>query len=372
MKKAGKKRILITVALSALAILLVIAGTLHLATGGTVFNRGARNLLTRMNENGDTPDFSFESGMEQTQAVLGDGLAVANTVGVTCYDKNGNVFDSETMILSQPVFSTSEDYVLLYDMGGTCLRLLNSSGITASAETEAAIICASVSEDGYFAVCTEESGYKGSVTVCRPDGTAIYKWYSGSGYVTSARTANNGKQLYVSALTDMGSCVYMFDTDSEETRMECSLDGEMIISVWAASKNSVIAVSDRAAFSIDDDGVVKELYTFDERTLTSFARADGYTVLVLSSSAALADGTLVVVTDSGSVLEGESGEAPLGVSVSGKYIAVLRIAGVEVYNKTLDAVAELTENTGAKSVLMRQDGTLILVTSHRADIYDAT
>ena len=59
----------------------------------------------------------------------------------------------------------------------------------------------------------------------------------------------------------------------------------------------------------------------------------------------------------------------LNVSVAGKYVAVLYSDELMIYDKQLQPCARLTEVSAAKLVLMRQDGSAVLVGSGSASLY---
>ncbi len=368
MNETGKKKIILTAVIALAAVALILLLVVYLASGGALFNRGTRTVLSK-SALGGAPDFSYESGIEQTYAALGDGLIVANTVGYTYYGSGGKPVCSETVITQRPTVDENGKYALIYDLGGTHMRLVSEDGKKTACEAEGEILFAYAGEGGYFAVGTKESGYKGAVTVYRPDGTAIYKWYSGEGYLTSAQTSDKGRKLYVSVLTGEGSRIMMFDTSDTDEKMRCDIPGELVISAAPAVNGGAVAVADDAVFSVSDSGQLKELYRYDGKTLLCTARGEGYTALALSTSAAQADGTVVTVTDTGTVKEGESGSAPTYMSASGRYIAVLTSGGAAVFDKTAKNVAVIEERRGAEAVLMRRSGSVLIVTSHQANAY---
>ena len=54
------------------------------------------------------------------------------------------------------------------------------------------IMSTAINENGLFAVCTEEAGYKGSVTVYDSELTPLYKWYCASGDLICAALSRDG------------------------------------------------------------------------------------------------------------------------------------------------------------------------------------
>ena len=79
---------------------------------------------------------------------------------------------------------------------------------------------------------------------------------------------------------------------------------------------------------------------------------------------------LVTVSQDGSELAGldVSGEV-LSMSAAGKYIAVLYSDSLVIYTPQLEEYARLDGTEYARSVLMRSDGTAVLVGSSSAWLY---
>ena len=92
--------------------------------------------------------------------------------------------------------------------------------------------------------------------------------------------------------------------------------------------------------------------------------------LVLGRYRSGSQARLVTVDDDGTVLgEVEVDHEVLNVSVAGKYVAVLYSDELVIYDKQLQPCARLTEVSAAKLVLMRQDGSAVLVGSGSASLY---
>ena len=79
---------------------------------------------------------------------------------------------------------------------------------------------------------------------------------------------------------------------------------------------------------------------------------------------------LVTVDSEGTVLgELEAEREVLRVSAAGKYVAVLYSDELVIYDKTLQVYASLSEVSAAKQVLMRDDGSAVLVSASSASLY---
>ena len=62
-------------------------------------------------------------------------------------------------------------------------------------------------------------------------------------------------------------------------------------------------------------------------------------------------------------------EQVLSLSAAGKYVAVLTADRLDIYTPSLDLYDTLEGTNGAKKVLMRDDGTALLIGSGSAHLY---
>ena len=63
------------------------------------------------------------------------------------------------------------------------------------------------------------------------------------------------------------------------------------------------------------------------------------------------------------------GQEILDLSASGKYIAVLTPKGLTVYDRNLSVCSQTEDTKGATAVLMRQDGTALLLGGGTGTLY---
>ena len=74
--------------------------------------------------------------------------------------------------------------------------------------------------------------------------------------------------------------------------------------------------------------------------------------------------------DEGQLLaELEVDKEVLSISAAGKYAAVLYSDELVIYNKELEVCAQLPDLSSAKQVLMREDGSAVLVGADAASLY---
>ena len=95
-----------------------------------------------------------------------------------------------------------------------------------------------------------------------------------------------------------------------------------------------------------------------------------YTVLLLNRYQSGSVGRLVTVgTDGGEIASLDVNEEVLSVSAEGRYIAVLYLDRLVVYNRDLQVYASLNGTGYAREALMRPDGSVLLLGSESAKLF---
>lgn len=144
---------------------------------------------------------SFICGEAEAYAVCEEGLLTASAGSVKCFDGAGEqTLDRELEVKPACIVKNGLS-AAAYAYGGTSIVFPDSAVI----ETDNGIRDVQLSDGGYLAVCTQQPGYMGSVTVYSPERERVYKWYCASQRLVSAAVSPDGK--YLAALTDEHSSV---------------------------------------------------------------------------------------------------------------------------------------------------------------------
>ena len=214
----------------------------------------------------------------------------------------------------------------------------------------------------WFALCTEETNYKGSVTVLNGQRKAVYKFYSGDGYLLSAVVSDNNKKLTAVKLNASGSQLVEYRLDSEEPVMTADIAAEVAIRCKYGAYGSLTVLTDSSLINLNEDGTVKNSFDFSDYALADYSTGgDGYSVLYCEASQPDTRASLMTVDDSGKLISKvETLRDIKDVDASGQYIAVLYTDGLMIYDKSLRERGTYETATDAMTVLMRSDGTAIV------------
>lgn len=312
-------------------------------------------LLTACGTQKKVESYYIATGAHQCYAAVGDSLMSATTAGVCVYDANGEVALDSDREFKYPAVCENADTAAAYDIGGTEVVFSDGSGISAKGN----IISAALSDSGHLALCTEEAGYKGSVTVYSQDKAEVYKWYSADNGIVKATVSPDGERLAVLLSSDDGSSVKLFKLDSPDELGAFSADGAVFGDIgWLGEKLCCVG-TDKLCFA-DKNGKAKGEYSFDGKALGSYAFCGNEIVLELRAHSYGGAGTLVAVDDDAK----QSGSVDCGAEIecfdySGGKLLALTQNKLLCYESGLKLSCEV-EQTGVQIALLRTNDALLI------------
>ena len=362
-KKSGFFRILLILLLVAVAI-----SAIALALRGREAG-GLRGLWHSIAHGDYTEDFYYENASDGAFGDLNGGLAVLSPAGLTVFEGNGGAVFTRLFSWSSPAMDTAGKYGVAYNIGGKNVVFFDDRGVILELATEYPVVSASVNASGYLAVCTEESGYLGAVTVYNGSGTAIYRWRAGSGRVLSA-DVRTGSELLILTVGSGGSRLVLQSLASEEMKAEYVFPGLMIGAAF--TDGGVTAVTTESVLYLSDDLEERAVYDFAGRYLAAFDMEDTYTALSLSDFQVGGIGVLVTLDQKAEELgRAAFSEDILSLDARGDTIAVLYTGRVETYGRTMEDAGRFDCDAGMERVLVRSDGSILTAGAFSAHVYSA-
>lgn len=310
-----------------------------------------------------TPDsFNITKGARQCYAVSGDNVITATQSVFCVYDAEGNETVRTQCDLQYPTVTKSENAAVIYDVGGTSVFFDDGSEIT----TDGMIISADLSESGKLALCTEEAGYKASVTVY--DGLkAVYKWYSAENWVLDAAVSEDGKSLAVLCSGADGASIHMFELTGEEEVGMLPVNESAANICWV--DGNACSISDSGLSFCSRQGKDEGSFDFEGQSLGEYAVCDDFILLELREHSFGGPGMLVGVDENGRELSREQLDAEIVGIDSGDAIAVQTQNEVIIFDDDMKMLAK-AETAGAERVLLYKEGNVICLGAGIANITD--
>ena len=296
------------------------------------------------------PSRSFICGAADAAAICADGLFTISRGSAKCFDGSGElIFDRE--LEPGAVQITRNDSLAAACAEGGYSVVFSDGDIISTGN---GIICARLSETGHLALCTEEPGYMGSVTVFSPDKKAVYKWYSAHQTLISAAVSPDGRLL--AALTGEGIRIFSLDSEAERGSFECRGLRDI---VWLGGR--VCGIGEDCAYVCDDEGRLRGKRFFSGRTAGAFAALDRKLIIELRERSA-AGSSEVCILDDGLDIKNRisAGGEVWSLDCRDDKIALLTQSAASVYSGE-GKLLRSEDAPGASMVLLSDGGELIAV-----------
>lgn len=333
--------------------------------------------LTRSDTGGGEP-FAYQSGDQMTFTVCGGDLLAVSQTGVRLYSPSGTAYIEETVSLEHPTCQVSGSAAVVYDAGGTFLKVYKDRGAQffELADNTSTILSARLNDSGCLSVVSRSSGYKGVVTVYDAAFRKLLELRLSSAFILDSLVAPDNKSvLVVTAAQEnrLFSCTlaqYSLSGIDQEQPIPFAtlpLDNRLPLDmVW--NKDGLRVLTEYAAISADASLAQTGLVAWSDRFLKRFSlQADNAFVTLTGKYQAGSQTTLEVTDLAGQSLGVLDETRPiLALSAAGKYVAVLTAQRLEVYTKDLELYGQVENTQGASHVALLPDGSAYLATQDTA------
>lgn len=331
-------------------------------------------------ESGQSGSFVFEGGESSQFAVLDHELLVCSGKDIRLYSGSEQVSLDQTVSIQNPVVDTVGNAALVYDAGGQSLFVYRdrAEAFSLSLEEEQQLLAASMNSQGWLVVVSQESGYKGIVTVYDNTFSPQIQLHLSSRFVMDAVLSPDSKSLALLTLglnnNSFESRVdfYQLNRTEEETEPDwtCPVGGDVILAMrW--DNSGIWALGETSLSILSPDGTVTGSCNYGDLYLKGFSLdGDGTAVLLLGKFRAGTSAELWVVNADGetqALLSIE--EQVLSLSAAGRYVALLTADRLDIYNQDLEVYSTLEGTQGAQTVLQQSDGSAMLIDSTTARLY---
>ncbi len=350
-------------ALGKLLIALVVLAVVVLAVAGVV----GSNLNKR-----DTSGYSADlSGYESAAfRPAGNGFAAVSDVSCRLYGIGGEVLCTAARSYPDVQIATAEGYAAVWSEGGTSLTLLQADG-PVDISVVGGVTAADVNGEGTLAVLAGEVGYKGSVSVVAPDGTALYRVYVGSGYPLDADVSPDSRSVAILTMTAEGSSVLIYGVNSEELAAEYREEGRSCFELEYLGDGRILLLASDGAVFLKNDGKRLGSLSFDGGYLKDYGWGDGFAALLLGRYQAGSASCVVLTDTAGTPLKSLDIEGEVqGLHAAGKYLAVRCSDRTLVYDSELNELGCLESSVGVQAAMMRSTGSAVIISGGEAAVFE--
>lgn len=326
-------------------------------------------------DSGQIDAFQFDSSGRGGFSALGDDLLVWSSAGVRLYSSSGVEYLDESLSLLHPMADVREDAAVVYDAGGTVLRVYADRTQVFSLEAEQGheILSARLGPGRTLAVVTRETGYKGVVTLYGSDFQPTMAIRISTRFVMDAIPSQDGKATAVLTVgqTDntFESALSLYDKTGDEAFAQCSLGNNAILDL-GCSGGVFWALGETGLSIVSADGTDNLTCDYGGAYLKDYALGgDGYAALLLGKYRAGSSAVLTTVDTKGETIASlDLEDQILDLSASGRYVAVLTASTLTVYTRDLQVYETMDNTMGARNVVLRSDGTAYLASGETAQL----
>mgnify|MGYP002509882074 FL=1 len=372
-EKNGKLKSFLTFFLAlALVLAVVVLAAYRDGTGFDILRRYLN--YGRPEQTGGTALYAYDASPKNRFAAVEENLAVLSETSLRLFDKGGQELWSVDVNMGAPALTAGGGRLAAYDVGGTSLYVANAGGMLlelTAAEGEP-FLAASLNEDGWLAVTAEKKGCKGCVSVYDPEMKLAFAFDSRRRFVLDGCVV--GKRLAAVTLGQENgvfvSNIVLYELTKEEPAADYDVSGGLVAAI-GQQNGKIAAVSDTVLSYAKPDGEIEASYSYGGDYLRDFdLGGDGFTALLLNRYRSGSVGRLVTVDSDGAELGTlEVREEILSLSAAGRYLAVLYSGRLEVYNQDLQTYASLRGVEDVREVLMRPDGSVLMLSGSSASLF---
>ena len=327
-------------------------------------------------EQGRVGLYSYDADRTNVYALLGERLVVASTTKFSVLANDGTQVFSKSVRMTNPAIAVGSRAALVYDVGGVNAFLVGEKGLVrdCSEACDEGILGASLNESDYLTLTTERSGYKSIVSVYDPAGAALFAFNSSDSFVLDACVLRDCKHLaaVTAGETDgvFSSTLNLYSLSNGTAESANVLNGSLVLSL-SNMGNKLAALGDDRLTIFGADGSLAGSYRYEYPYLRAFSTSGAnYAALLLGRYKSGSTFRFVTVSPDGETLgASDISREVLGVSAAGKYVAVLCSDTLTVYTSELREYAVLEDTNYAKNVIMRDDGTALLLGTSGAWLY---
>lgn len=326
-------------------------------------------------DSGQIDAFQFDSSGRGGFSSLGDDLLVWSSAGIRLYSSSGVEYLNDALSLLHPMADIRDDAAVVYDAGGTTLRVYADRAQLFSLDAEQGheILSARMGPGRTLAVVTRETGYKGVVTLYGSNFQPTMAIRISTRYVMDAIPSQDGKTIAVLTVGQSNntfeSTLALYDRAGDEAFAQCSLGNNAILDLscsggvfWALGETGLSIVSTDGADNLTCDygGAYLKDYSLG---------GEGYAALLLGKYRAGSSTTLTTVDTKGETIATlDLEDQILDLATSGRYVAVLTASSLTIYTRDLQVYETMDNTMGARNVVLRSDGTAYLASGETAQL----
>ena len=356
---------------------IVLAAVLWDSTAFDGLRRAVIYASAEKDERGCAKLYTYSSERDGSYASLRGSLIQATPRRILLLGEDGQARYNADVKFHRSAVVSNGRLAAVYDIGGTEIHLMDDQGLVGLLTADGEIFSCTMNDKGVLAVTTNKSGYKAAVTVYSASGEKLFAFHSSDRFLMTAAVDRSGRQMAAVTLGQnegvFSSNLVIYGLESTEAVLDERLTGSAVYDLGMVGRSWCAVGEDGLHFMSSDrkDGTSAAFYDFEGSYLRRCSmEGEGFVALLLGRYKSGTQTRLITVDEAGvqlAILDVD--KEVLSLTAAGKYVAVLYSDELVIYDKNLEVGARLEGMNTAKLVLMRADGSAVLVGSDAASLY---
>lgn len=328
------------------------------------------------NDMGEAEPFTYAGGEQTSVALLDDGVLIASNAGGHYYSLTGESYAEEIAPLEHPVLNSTLKNGVIFDAGGKSLFLFQGreTAFKLGVEDAGDLLSARTNASGWLAITSQQSGYKGAVTVYNAKQEKIMQISLSSTFVVDAAIAPDCRSVAVVTMDQVQgnfeSQVLIFPLNEKTPQATISLGNAVVLDLKYDS-NTIWALSETALHTISLPEGAIATYPFDRYYLKGCSLQGNDFALILLGRYRSGSATQAIVLGADAQLLASQplqGQV-LSYAAAGNYYSLLVGDTLKIYTGEFSLYSSHATSLGAKYTALAPNGTALLASTRQAWLY---
>lgn len=216
------------------------------------------NNMRLLDETSGIVEIPYDSKEHPVFGTYSEYIIKCSKDGILFLDKKGREIWSLSIPLNNPLVKTNGRDLLVADIGGRDIYVINGKNVLWKDKTEENIHNAEINENGYVTAITGSRIYNGEISTYDNHGIELFRTFIASDFAVNAKISPSANQMAVNLINASGvksfSYIKFFDINGKELAAKNMPQGEGIFPfVWFAEKDLVIAAGGKSIICLDKD-----------------------------------------------------------------------------------------------------------------------
>lgn len=269
-KKFNKKKAIIAIVIIIILVLILTTFIIY-KKNENARNWIDKNILRKEVLQNNAVSIELKEDQNENIYAFHKYIGILNKNQFSIYNASGNKEKDLEIQVSNPIFNSSNRFLVIAEKGGKKLYLIENKEIIWETEVEGSISQIHVNKNGYVAVVLADSSYKNVIALYEPQGKgkSMFKTYLSSTRATDIAISNDNKHLAIAEVDTSGTIIQSNikimsvekassdPTNSLEYNIKSASD-KLITNVKYQDKNKLLCMY-TDSISIIENGKEKEL-----------------------------------------------------------------------------------------------------------------